>query len=553
MNDEGDDDYYQQYSPPSRSPPQRTTQPRQAPAPQPVPLDPMLESKASQLESEIRQQNTSIKSVLENLKHLEGAQLPSMASTLQNLRSSIERIVVADIPNALKPIEDDASRVRQKFDKFSSETQSKLQGLHEKLADTSSSIQQLLARYADLSSATRTYVSDIDAELQRAKDASDSATTRLSNLEAGLSQADDILKSLKSEIQSLSRAFNDKVSQFQNETVNQFNSTSSQLNNALKTESKIRMQTMGQIHQQIQNVNRNTTDAMSKMLTYLTSIKNQYQQSLMSLSKAAKDGLIAVNTSSTDGFGQLSGRMDQFVNDSNQQFDALENDVTSTINALKQHIISAREGLENAITNVSRARINGETEIVQKYDQLKTNLSQQLTQQAQLMEQVTQTSIQNVTDYCEKTLTQIREELATIRGNVDRIARLEQRVSQMKAKAEQSRSHLVDQINSLGQRFIELLANVEKAERDFEQRQEAIESRLSVLEDPDNQPNYATKAELNDIIQRTQAMFDGRLQEIEQQIGQVFSNISELTMTRPTKPQASNATNMLNQLVKSNP
>ena len=196
------------------------------------PIDPMLDSKASQLESEIRQQNTSIKSVIESLKHLEGAQLPNMANTLQNLRTAIERIVVADIPNSLKPIEDDAARVRQKFDKFSSETSNKLQNLHEKLADTSSSIQQLLARYADLSTSTRSSVTEIDSDLQRSKDTLDNAAARLTSLEGGLSQADDILRSLKTEIQALTRSFNEKVTQFQNDSTAKFNTTAGQLNNA---------------------------------------------------------------------------------------------------------------------------------------------------------------------------------------------------------------------------------------------------------------------------------------------------------------------------------
>lgn len=516
------------------------------------PIDPMLDSKASQLESEIRQQNTSIKSVIESLKHLEGAQLPNMANTLQNLRTAIERIVVADIPNSLKPIEDDAARVRQKFDKFSSETSNKLQNLHEKLADTSSSIQQLLARYADLSTSTRSSVTEIDSDLQRSKDTLDNAAARLTSLEGGLSQADDILRSLKTEIQALTRSFNEKVTQFQNDSTAKFNTTAGQLNNALKSETKVRLQTMSQIHQQIQDVNRNTTEAMTKMLSYLTTTKNQYQQALMSLSKAAKEGLVSCSSSAQDGFDELNNRMTQFVTDSNAQFESLENDVTSTIQALRQHIVGAREGLEAAITNVSRARINGETEIVARYDQLKANLSQQLKQQAEHMEEVCEKSIQSVVDHCESTLAQIRDELAQVRGQIGRIEMLQQRVSKINSSAEQTRSQLADQISSLGQRYAELLTVVEKTDREFQQRQEAIEARLSALENPDNQPNYATKVELDEIVQRTQQMFDGRLQEIERQINQIFTNISALQLTqgRITAPSGGTAADMLNQLVQ---
>jgi hypothetical protein len=90
---------------------------------------------------------------------------------------------------------------------------------------------------------------------------------------------------------------------------------------------------------------------------------------------------------------------------------------------------------------------------------------------------------------------------------------------------------------------------VEKVERDFETRQEAIDGRLVLLEDPENQPDYATKAQLAEIAQRTQAMFDGRLQEIEQQIGQVFQNISELTLNAKRKGRKGR-TDLLTRLVE---
>ncbi len=513
-------------------------------------VDPALDSKASQLEGEVRQQNTSIKSVLDNLKHLEGSQLPNVASTLQNLRTSIERVIVADIPNSLRPLEDDATRVRQKFDKFSSDTQTRLQGLHSKLSETSGSISQLLARYQDLSETTRGSVSEIDSDLQRSKETLESASQRLSSMESGLAQSDAILQSLKSEIHLLARGFTEKVSQFQGETTSSFSATASHLSQELKNERQVRTQTMGAIDQQIREVYRNTTDAMNRMTSFLSTTKSQYQQALSALAKGAKDGLVGCGSASSEGFGELSDRMDQFVGDSNAQFESLESDVTSTIQALRQHIVSAREGLENAIQNVSRSRINGESEIVAKYDALKTSLSQQLRQQAAHMESVSQSAVQSVTEHCDSVISQIREELARVKGQIDRIARLESRVSNLAASTEQTRSQLVEQISSLGQRYGELLASVERVEREFEQRQEAIESRLSFLEDPENQPNYATKAELDDIVRRTQAMFDGRLQEIEGQIGQVFQSISELTLNgaRPGKRTDQPAADILGQL-----
>lgn len=509
--------------------------PYQAPPP-PQTVDPILDSKAMQLETEIRQQNSSIKSILESLKHMESSQLPSMATTLQNLRTSIERVVVADIPNAVKPVEDDVTRVRQKFDKFSGEAQNKLQFLNEKLADASSNIGQVLQRYGDLTTTTRTNVAEIDAELQRQRDTLDNASARLNGLEAGMGQADEILRSLRTEIQNLTRAFNEKLSQFQGETVASFGATSASLGAALKNESKVRQQTMQQIQKQVNDVNRQTTDVVSKMLAFLTTTKNQYQSSLMALSKAAKEGLISCSSSSADGFGQLASRMDQFVADSNVQFSTLESDVNSTIQALKNHIVTTSQGLEAALNSVSQSRVNSEQDIVARYDELKTSLTQQLQQQSERMENLVNQTVANCTNELDRITGTVKAQLAEVRQQIERVQRLEARLNAVNNAAVQTRSQLAEQINQISQRYTELTTSVERLQNDFRKKVDEVETRIEFFEAPENRPNYATKKELGDVIQRTQQMFDGRFEEIEQQIGQVFAHISELTLKGTKKP-----------------
>lgn len=501
----------------------------------PASIDPALETRASHLEGEVRQQNTSIRALLDELKHVEGSQLPSMASNLQNLRSAIERIVASDIPAALRPIEDDANRVRQKFDKFAGETQTKLQNLHERLSETSSSLDQLMMRYQDLSEATRGSVREIDADLQRSRETLNGASQRLVALEGGLTEADGILRSLKSDIQTLARGFGEKVAQFESESSSSFAATAAQLSQELRNEKQIRLQTVAQIEQQIRDVSRNTTEAMDRMTSFLATTKGQYQQALLALSKAANDGLLACSGAVGDGFGQVSERMDQFVNDSNAQFQALEGDLTATIQALKQHIVSAREGLQAAISNIAKTRIDGENDIVERYDQLKATLAEQLRKQAEHIEAASEGTVDSVISHCNETIEKIREELAGVNGQIERITKLENRVSQLNAAAEQTRANLNEQIKGLAEKYTGLYDAVEKAEREFGKRQGAMEERIAALEDPESQQTYATRAELEEVIQRTEAMFDGRLKEIEKQIAEVSNSISDLTQTAQTE------------------
>ena len=243
--------------------------------------------------------------------------------------------------------------------------------------------------------------------------------------------------------------------------------------------------------------------------------------------------------------------MDQFVADSNAQFSALESDISSTIQALKNHIVTARDGLESALATVSQARSHGEQDIVARYDELKTNLTQQLQAQSEKMDNLCNQTISNVTAELEKVTGTIKNQLAEVRGQIERVQRLESRLQAVNTSAEQTRSQLAEQISQLSQRYSELTTNVDKLQREFHDKNEDVEDRIEFFENPSNRPNYATKKELNEVIQRTQEMFDGRFEEIEKQIGQVFAHISELTMkgTKKTKPAGEAGADILSKLV----
>ncbi|KAH0793181.1 nuclear transcription factor Y subunit beta-like [Histomonas meleagridis] len=335
---------------------------------EPTPIDPMLDEKANQLESEMHQQDTLIRSLIENLKHVERSQIPSITSSIQNIRNSLERILSSELPNAVKPVEDDVSRVKQKFEKFSSETQTKIQSFHEKLDDISISLQQSITRYNDLTSFTQTSVTNIETDLQHSKEALDNASKRLHLLESNLSKADSVLRSLKSDVQNLSKAFSDKLSQFVNECTNSFNNVSSRLNSALKSEAIVRSKSIYQVQQQIQEVIKNATDSTTKIQNFITTLRNQYQQVLTSLTRASKEGLTTCSTTYTNNFKEIDDRINQFISDSNKQFKQLESDISSTIQALHQYIITARQELETTISNISNSRINSETEIGTRFD-----------------------------------------------------------------------------------------------------------------------------------------------------------------------------------------
>lgn len=512
-------------------------------------VDQSLVTMASRLESEVKQQGASIEDALYNIRAID-SRIPSIERTLDDHRRSLERGFV-DIPGMVGPLEDDASQVRAALDQFSKQTNSRLQSLRTRLEETSNIVTQLESRCQNLTGTTRTAMNALDNELMTSKQTLSLAAQRLVELESGLVDADPILRDLQSEIEKQTRIVRDKISQFQTETSGTFTTAVAQLEDELKNEKKMRVDTVGQIDQQLEDVHRSTTDAVAKMTSFLTSTKTQYQEALMNLSSKAKAGAQECGSASNDVFSHVSSRIDQFVKDSGAQFQALESDIASTIDVLEKHILATRDNLENTIASVSMARVQAETDAVAQYDQLKLTITNLLREQVEYIESTSEHSVSTVTDHCARIISQIQMELGQVKEQSQRIARLENRMAHLGAAAEQTRYNLVEQIHSLGQMYMDLQASVQNIETEFEQRQAAIEERIARLEDPDHQTTYASRSEVDGIVQRARGILDGRLQEIEQQLGQLLQSIATITMTssRASQKSRQSGQEMLSEMV----
>jgi archaellum component FlaC len=94
-----------------------------------------------------------------------------------------------------------------------------------------------------------------------------------------------------------------------------------------------------------------------------------------------------------------------------------------------------------------RARINSEREIVASHDQLK---------EAKSMESVCESLVQAMMSHCEKTLAEIRADLESMKTQIDRIGRLKLRLAQVASSVRQTRTQILDQIQSTADWYSEL-------------------------------------------------------------------------------------------------
>ena len=506
-------------------------------------------SKAAELEGEVKQQGASLEEALCNIRAID-ARLPSIERTLDDYRRAVERRFV-DAPSLVNPIEEDASQVRDAFAQFSQQTQGKIESLRGRLAETSSTVASLASRCERLNETTQAAMGAMDVDLARVKENLKATAQKLVDIEAGLVGADPILRDLLQEIEKLTRSFRDRVAQFQSETAASFNTSVAQLEDEMKTERKMRVDTVRQIDDQLQEIQQSTSENVKKMSMFLTSSMTQYQQALADLRKKAKEGADECASSAVTGFRQVGEQIEQFVQDSGAQFQALEGDMMSTIEALELHIAAARNSLQATIASVSTARVQAETETVANYDQLKLNVTQLLQQQVEHIESSSEKAIHTVTDHCSKIIVEIREELGQITEQSRRIARLENKIAHLGAAADQTRSNLIEQIHSLGHMYMELQTEISNIEQDFERRQAAIESRIAALENPDNHKHLVTRSEVGEIVQRARAILDGRLQGIEEQLGLLLQNVATLTLNsgRASQKSGQSGSEMLSELV----
>lgn len=523
----------------------RATSPKYDPLPDLIPVSsgPSPEAirfadRLNWLESSIDQHQSILKSAADSATRIEKTSLPSIRDGIEQLRSAIDRISTVDLPARIRPLEDENQRLEEKIQSTSSEFSSLAQTLRERLTETSSVFNQTQSKFSEFSESVKSTILEFKSEVSQARDAHDAITQRISQAESKAAQTEETLRSVSASLLNFEKNATDGIAGAQQSINSMVQSTSLQLAQALKTESEGRDQASSLLHSQAEEVNQRAAQYVSNIQNHINDLAISFKQSLSTLSSSVRDALESTRTESDNQYRELSDRLDQILTDTDNNFSTVQSESILTLQSLNEHALKAREELEVALTQECETRKKNEEQIVQRYDNFKALIINEMQMQTQQMEEMSIQAAQKVAKLCNNAVTPLKNEISEVRERTRGAESLPTKVAAIEQLVGQINAQLIENVGALGQKSSAIVSAIDKMRNESEQAVDQLNERLRVLEDNQAKPDFVSRQDVNNAFTNLNNEFDNRMQEIEQQIGIIFSNLSELTMNTPAPQHA---------------
>lgn len=521
----------------------RATSPRYDPLPDlpPVSSGPSAEAirfadRLNWLESSIDQHQSILKSAADSATRIEKTSLPSIADGIEQLRAAIDRISTVDLPARIRPLEDENQRLEEKIQSSSTEFSNLAQSLRERLTETSSVFTQTQSKFSEFSDSVKSTILEFKSEVVQARDAHDAISQRISQAESKASQTEETLRSVSTALQNFEKSATEGISNAQQSINSMVQTTSLQIAQALKAESEGRDQECNILHSQAEEVNQRAAHYVSNIQNHINDLAISFKQSLSTLSASVRDALETTRNESDNQYRELSDRLDQILTDTDNNFSTVQSESIATLQSLNEHAIKAREELEAALTQECEVRKKNEEQIVKRYDNFKSLIINEMQMQTAQMEDMSVQAAQKVTKYCNNAVLPLKNEIAEVREKTRGAETLPTQIAAIEQLIGQINAQLIENVGTLGKKSSSIVSAIDKMRSESEQTVDQLNERLRILEDNQAKPDFVSRQDVNNAFTNLNNEFDNRMQEIEQQIGLIFSNLSELTMNAPAPP-----------------
>ena len=489
------------------------------------------------LETSVDQHQSILKAAADSATRIERNSLPSLNDGVEQLRAAIDRVSTVDLPARLRPIEDENQRLEEKITQAAQEFSNATQSLRDRLGETSSVFSQTQSKFAEFSNSVKSTILEFKAEIAQARDAHDAVAQRIAQAESRASQTEESLRAVATALQNFEKSASDGINNAQQATNNMVQNAALQIAQALKTESEGRDQASSLLHSQTEEVNQRAASSASNIQNVINDLALSFKQSLSTLSSSVKDALESTRTESDNQYRDLTARLDKLLSDTDNNFATVQNESVATLQSLNEHATKAREELENALTQECEIRKKNEQQIVQRYDNFKSLIINEMQMQTEQMEEMSLQATQKVTQICNDAVLPLKNEIAQIRDKTKGAETLSSKVSAIEHLLSQINSQLVDNVGAIGQKSSTIVTSIDKMKRESDQAIEQLSERVKSLEDTDSNPDYVTRTDVSNAFANLNSEFDNRMKEIEQQLGVIFSSISDLTMNISTQPK----------------
>jgi len=485
------------------------------------------------LESSVDQQQAILKVASDSASRIERTAIPSLSDGYQQLKMALERISTVDLPSRTRPLEEENHHLEERISSATSDYLNVIQSIRDRMNETVSVFTSTQSKFTEFSETVKATLLEYKGEVSRSRDFHDAITQRIAQNESKAAQIEEILRSVSINLNQFEKSSQDSINSTQSQINTAVSSSSLQIAQDIKQETDTRNQASSLMHSQTEEVNQRLGSSVGNVQSVINDMSLSFRQSLAALSNSVRDALEDTRNSSDQKYSELSERLDALLSDTDKNFSTVQNEAIATLGALNEHSVKAREGLESLLIQECDTRRRNEKQIASKYESFMTLIVNEMQLQTAQMEELSNSSAAHIVQTVNDAIIPLKTEANTIRertksldGIIVTANRTEQLINQLNAQ-------LMESVGTIGRQSSAIVASISKIRSELDDVVDHYSERLKIIEDEDSKPQFATKNETQEAFQRLGNDFEGRIQDIEQQIGVIFSNLSDLTMSLP--------------------
>lgn len=491
----------------------------------------------SWLESSVDQHQSILRAASDCATRLERTAIPSLNDGVQQLRQALDRVASVDLPGRIRPLEEENARLEERISSSANDYITQAQSLRDRLNETSTVFTQTTQKFNDFSDSVKSTLLEFKSQISRGRDAHDSLAQRIAGCESRSSQIEESLRAVSSALSNFERSASDSISNSQSQMNSSISAAALRIAEDIKHESDARDQATMVIHNQTEEVNQRIGSAVSNVQGVISDLSSSFKQSLTALSNSVRDALEDTRATSDQKYQELSDRLDKIVADTDSNFNSVQNEALDALAAINDQATKSRDALEAALTQECDIRRKNEKQIAAKYENFMSLIVNEMQLQTSQMEEMTNQATAQIIQQANEQLVPLRNEVQAIRERTSGIDAIIAKANQTENLISQLNTQLMENVAQLGRQSSTIVSSLQKIRTESEDTMQQMQERLHVVEEQETVPQFASRKEVQDAFGRLGMDFDGRMQEIEQQIGVIFSQLSDLTMTMPAPKQ----------------
>lgn len=505
----------------------------------------------SWLESSVDQHQSILRAASDCATRLERTAIPSLNDGVQQLRQALDRVASVDLPGRIRPLEEENARLEERISAAANDYITQAQSLRDRLNETSTVFTQTTQKFNDFSDSVKAALLEFKSQISRGRDAHDTLAQRIAGCESRASQIEESLRAVSSSLSGFERSASDSIANSQSQMNSSISAAALQVAEDIKHESDARDQATMVIHNQTEEVNQRIGSAVSNVQGVINDLSSSFKQSLTALSNSVRDALEDTRSTSDQKYQELSDRLDKIVADTDTNFNSIQNEALDALAAINDQATRSRDALEAALTQECEIRRKNEKQIASKYENFMSLIVNEMQLQTSQMEEMTNQATAQIIQSANEQLVPLRNEVQAIRERTNGIDAIIAKANQTENLISQLNTQLMENVAQLGRQSSTIVSTLQKIRVESEDTMQNMQERLHVVEEQETIPQFASRKEVQDSFGRLGMDFDGRMQEIEQQIGIIFSQLSDLTMTMPApKQQREAGSEILDKLAK---